>query len=237
LLIVLDEKSENGHWVHFRLERTLPAQSADRWWIEIPEGNVLSSSVQAEWRNIAGPTFDVTDQIQKEWALHELTSLATNLVVGIEKEHVLVCDTSSLFLWQDKLTKSREMMLKKRAMVEFWFQGWEDDSRELYEIEEVVDYVAATVRDGFPWIYWLEADHLWIGYRLLCACCAGVTFSKADGGFWIDLDPAALKAWVESQFHNLNQFTDAHNIPIEINKELSGNIMRFLEKNFVPQNE
>lgn len=235
LLVVLDEKGENGYWVQFRLDRTLPAQSSDRWWIEIPERNVLSPSVQDEWRNIAGPTFDIKDQIQKEWARHELTSLATNLVVGIEKEHVLACDTTSLLLWQDTLTKTREMMLAKRAKVEFWFQGWQDDTRELYEIKEVIDYVAATLRDGFPWIYWLEPDQLWIGYRLLYACSGKVTISKAEGGFLVNVDPTALKVWMEWNFHNLNQFTEANKIPIEINKEVSGNLVRFLKTNLIPQ--
>ena len=66
------------------------------------------------------------------------------------------------------------MMLEKRASVEFWFQGWQTDTRELYEIEEVRKYMHATVEHGFPWIYWLEPDVLWVGYQLLFSCTCPV---------------------------------------------------------------
>ena len=48
LLVVFDENGENGHWVVFQLEKSLPAKSDDRWWIEIPETNILQASVEAE---------------------------------------------------------------------------------------------------------------------------------------------------------------------------------------------
>ena len=164
--------------------------------------------------------------------------MATNLAVGIEKEHVMACDTTSLFLWQEKLTKTRQMMLEKRGKVEFWFQGWQDDPRELYEIQEIKDYFAATIRDGFPWIYWLEPDNLWVGYRLLFAGTGTIKISKADRGFWIEFDTANLKDWMLAQFDNLNQFTEANHIPISVNKELSENLMRFLDTQTGPiQNE
>lgn len=233
LLIVLDEKGENGWWVPFRLDKSLPTNSPDRWWIEIPDTNVLSSAVATEWKGIAGPTIDVEDRAQEQWAQYELHSFATNLVVGIEKEHVLNCDTTSLFLWQEQLTKTRELMLEKRGKVEFWFQGWGDDSRELYQIEEVVSYFAATLRDGFPWIYWLEPDQLWVGYSLLFACTGSPTVSQADGGFWINHDSASLKKWMQANFDNLNQFAEANSIPDDINIEVSGNLVRFIETQLV----
>lgn len=86
LLIVFDEKGESGYWVVFQAEKSIPAQSADRWWIEIPQKNILQASVEAEWRTIAGPIIDVNDYIQDESAHYEFNNIATNLIVGIEKK-------------------------------------------------------------------------------------------------------------------------------------------------------
>lgn len=58
----------------------------------------------------------------------------------------------------------------------------------------------------------------------------GRVVTPGDGGYWVNLDSDALKIWIESHFHNLNKFTEANNIPIAINKELSMNLKRFLEK-------
>lgn len=230
LLVVLDEKGENGWWVLFQLEKTQPSHSPDKWWIEIPMRNILAPTVRNEWQRLAGPTFDFEDAIQEEWDRDKIHSLATNLVVGIEKEHVMSCDPLSLFLWQDKLTKTRQMMLEKRAKVEFWFQGWRDDKRELYEIEEVRNYLAETVKNGFPWIYWLEPDELWVGYQLLFACTCPVNLSRVqDNKHMLEVDGPVLSTWLEEQFHNLNVFTEKHDIPIEINRELSENLLRFVK--------
>lgn len=229
LLIILDEKGENGWWVLFQLDKTQPCRASDKWWVEIPDRNTLSPSVRNEWQGFAGPTFNFEDTIQEEWDRDLLHSFSTNLIVGIEKEHVLACDPLSLFLWQDKLTKTRQMMLKKRAKVEFWFQGWRDDERELYEIEEVRNYLTVTVKNGFPWIYWLEPDVLWVGYQLLFACTCPVGLKVQDNKHMLVIDGPALSTWVQEQFYNLNVFTEKHDIPIEINQALSENLHRFMK--------
>jgi hypothetical protein len=158
ILIVLDEHGTNGVWAHFELEKTLPADSQDRWWMEIPDSNVLDASVAPHWLKIAGPILDKTHEFEEEWARDRFNSKCTNLIVALEKESVVACNDDSLFHWQSKLLKTRDMMLKKRASVDFWFPDWQDDSRELYEIPEVRSYFMKALEDGFPWIYWLEPE-------------------------------------------------------------------------------
>lgn len=230
LLIVYDEKGEKGWWVPFQLDKTLPGYAPDKWWIEIPDRNVLSPSVRNEWHRLAGPTFDFEGAIREEWDRHLLYSVFTNLVVGIEKRHVLACDLSSLLLWQTRLTKTRQMMIDKRGKVEFWFPGWQNDERELHQIEEIREYFTDSIKAGFPWIYWLEPDALWIGYQLLFACTCHLTLSERRGHQHVlEADGPALGAWAQQQFYNLNLFTEKHEIPIEINKELSENLLRFMK--------
>lgn len=229
LLIVLNEKGENGRWTMFRLDQTMPAKSEAEWWIEIPESNVLSPAVKQEWRTIAGPTTNYELYFKQEWMTHEMNSVATNLIVGIEKEYVLKCDPTSLLMWQQQLTKSREMMLSKRGKVEFWFRDWEADPRELWEIPEIVAYFKSTVSSGFPWIYWLQPDGLWIGYRLLYGCTGACTIVKLSKGQRLEMSTDAMKEWLESNFHTLNRFTESNSIAIEVNKEVSNNLFRFMD--------
>ncbi|TWU44628.1 hypothetical protein Poly51_58970 [Rubripirellula tenax] len=156
VLIVLDETGNNGTWAHFELEKTLPTDSEERWWMEIPITNELNASVAQRWTEIAGPVADRMTEFEVEWSRDRFHSTATHLIVALEKESVVACDDESLFLWQSKLLKTRKMMLEKRASIEFWFPGWQNDSRELYEIPEVRSYFAKTLENGFPWIYWLD---------------------------------------------------------------------------------
>lgn len=234
LLIVLDDRGENGLWTLFQLENTMPTRSDSSWWTEISRRNRLEASVKSEWKAIAGPTFDFKDNFRQEWASHELNSLATNLIVGLDKDEVVSCDTSRLFSWQKRLTRSRDMMIKKRATVELWFRGWQDDPRELYEVPEVISYFKSATLQGFPWIYWLEPGNLWVGYKLLYSCSGLAMVSETERGRWINMDVKEVLAWMDMQFGNLNRFPDEHEIPPEINKEVSDNLLRFLETATVP---
>ncbi len=229
VLVVLDKNGENGFWAHFELEKTLPSESSEKWWMEIPISNMLEPSVAETWRKIAGPVIDKTTEFEVEWARDRFNSLCTYLIVALEKESIVACNDEFLFLWQSKLLKTRKMMLKKRGCIEFWFPGWQEDSRELYEIDEVRNYFAKTLKNGFPWIYWLEpTGSFGCTYELLFFCCNdihisnvenGVNYVEATGG----LEP--IQKWIETNFHNLNAFTDANNIPVEINEESSENLI------------
>ncbi|MFN0197957.1 MAG: DUF4365 domain-containing protein [Planctomycetaceae bacterium] len=236
ILVVLDEHGENGVWCEFTLERTMPGGTEDRWWIEIPETNRLDRNVRDQWLAIAGPTWDITAEVRREWETDRAISWATHLIYSIDKDDVLTCNTAPLLDWQAKLSKTKEMTLSKRAKCEFWFDGWDDDPRELFEIPEVREYYKKTMEHQFPWIYWLEPDNHWTGYMLLLAClCPISTKVPVHGTNYIETDGVEpVMEWMNQNFQNLNVFTDQHDIDIEINKELSFNLQRFMETKLFP---
>lgn len=230
LLIVLDENGENGRWIQFQLEKTLPSNSPDKWWIEIAQANTLTSTVAPIWKEIAGPTFDMTAAFEAEWANYKLNSWSTNLIVAIRKDGVMACDTGPIFSWQSKLLKTREMMLAKRARVEFWFEGWDEDDRELWDIPEIRSFYNKTIADGFPWIYWLQPNELWVGYRLLFACGLNIATKKFGDKVLVEATgEEALTEWMSANFDSLNVFTETNGISLEINKECSDNLTRFMK--------
>lgn len=234
LLIVLDENGENGRWVEFQMEKTVPSDAPDKWWIEIAKANTLTSDVASTWKKIAGPTLDLTAAFEADWAKYRINSWSTNLLVAIRKDGVTACDTEPLFRWQAGLLKTREMMLSKRARVEFWFEGWNEDDRELWDIPEMRHFYKKTLTDGFPWIYWLQPDELWVGYQLLFACGCN-TVSKTLGGK-VHLEASgedALTEWISASFDSLNAFTEANGISNEINRECSDNFFRFLKATLI----
>lgn len=236
ILVVLDENGDSGYWCEFQLERTMPGGMEDRWWIEIPEQNKLDASVRHEWMAIAGPTWDISEEIRREWESDRMISWATHLNYCITKEDVLACDTRPLFDWQAKLTKTKEMTLSKRAKCEFWFDGWQTDSRELFEIPEIRSYYQKTMEQRFPWIYWLQPDEQWQGYMLLFACvCPISTKLPIHSINYIETEGVdSVANWMKHNFYNLNLFTEKHQIDIEINKELSFNLQRFIGTKLVP---
>jgi len=99
-----------------------------------------------------------------------------------------------------------------------------------FGIEKVRNYLQSTVINDFPWIYWLAPDSLWVGYQLLLTCTCSSTISNVqDKKKLVEFNNLELSSWLEKQFYNLNAFTEKNGIPIEINKEISDNLFRFLE--------
>jgi hypothetical protein len=236
ILVVLDENGNTDLWCEFALERTMPGGTDDRWWIEIPETNTLGAHVRDAWLAIAGPTWDITEEIREEWETDRVISWATHLTFGIAKEDALACNTAPLFEWQSKLSKTKQMTLSKRGKCEFWFDGWANDPRELYEIDEIRNFYQKTMEQQFPWIYWLEPDNHWTGYSLLFACLCPLNpklpvhdklYVEAQG-----VEPVI--EWMNHNFHNLNVFTEKHNIDVDVNMELSFNLRRFMETKLIP---
>ena len=125
------------------------------------------------------------------------------------------------------------MLLSKRASVEFWLEGWNSDDRELWEIPEVRAFYSKTLEDGFPWIYWLEPDFLWQGYMILYACACEMKSRWVGDQFLLEATgPESLQVWINSNFKALNEFTENHSIPEEINRECSDNFARFIKARF-----
>lgn len=236
ILVVLDEGGVAGFWCEFTLERTMPGSTDDRWWIEIPESNTLDSAVRDSWLAIAGPTWDFTAEIHQEWETDRAISCATHLVYGISKLDVLACNTDPLFEWQAKLSKTKQMTLSKRGKCEFWLEGWTNDPRELYEIEEIRKFFNRTMEQHFPWIYWLEPDNHWTAYSLLFTClCPLKPKLPVHGKLYVE--PQGIEPvieWMNQNFYNLNIFTEKQNIDVEVNMEMSFNLIRFMETKLFP---
>ncbi len=229
VLVVLDEKGESGLWDHFSLSRTLPGKQPDRWWIEIPKHQVLDKDVRQRWIQIAGPTVDHKEALKTEWMIDKATADAKHLIIGIDRASVENCDPSILLMWQERLAKSKDMMLAKRAMTEFWFADWDDDPRELFQISEVRDFFRASVEMKFPWIYWLRSGSPWHGYKLLFACLCSVKPTEQEGGYLLNVNSESLQSWIKTQFDCLNTFTDEHDLGLEVNKEISFNLFDFVK--------
>ena len=111
---------------------------------------------------------------------------------------------------------------------------WQLPNLGLWDIPEIPAFYQKTFKDGFPWIYWLQPDFLWVGYQLLFACGCDVSTTKVGDQVHVQsTGEDALTEWMEFNFGSLNLFTDANDIPIEINEECSENLTRCIKTNLL----
>ncbi|MCU0524808.1 MAG: chlororespiratory reduction 6 domain-containing protein [Elainella sp. Prado103] len=154
------------------------------------------------------------------------------LSFAIPKSEVVSGSLDTLEFMIKSLTKNREMMLQKRTSASVFFPEYDSDPRELYQIPEVRRWFLKTMMQGVPWFYFLE-QITGMGLQLLFACTCEVTYIGTKGnkhGLYATLEEKQW--WLEHNFMNLNKFTEANDIPLKINKEISYGIEDWFIKTF-----
>ena len=86
----------------------------------------------------------------------------------VSKDEVLAGDTSATIDMLNRLTCTPDTARAYRERVDLGFHGYDDDTRELFEIQEVRDYVRA-LDNAFPyWLFFLSKQYLGLQCVLLC---------------------------------------------------------------------
>jgi hypothetical protein len=81
------------------------------------------------------------------------------LFIVVSKDEVRTRNISNVLATLKRLLESPSVAQSFRERVDISFDGYNDDTRELYEIEEVREFVHA-LDDGFPfWLYFLSKHH------------------------------------------------------------------------------
>lgn len=102
--------------------------------------------------------------------------------------------------------------------------GYDDDDRELFEIQEIRDYFF-TLDKLFPyWFYFLKRDVEQIHSPLkliamLLVPCKIVANNSAKNTIEYDIDK--FNTFMENHFHYLNELTDKLSLPLKENRRIS----------------
>jgi len=224
ILVVVNGDGNEAYWVEFEIEKT--SETPSGWWIEIPKTNVLDKTVAQKWKTIGGPTRDYSEEIQNFWATSEALKDSDLLAVAIPDDEVESLSMFTIVLALERLCKNKELLLSKRNKVEIFFPDYDNDERELHQIPEFRRWVAASITAGIPWFYFLNTREPCISLALLYACgCRSTVARKTEGSYYMETTSKDRDIWFRNNFQNLNEFTDSHSISLDINKEVSGNIL------------
>lgn len=221
VLIVLNGDCAQGRWVEFKANITSKSRSG--WWIEVPESNVLDTSVRKAWEAMAGPVPDHSEQVAVSWQINKTLDEVDFGMYLVHKDDVLACDFTGLWDVIERLSRNRESLLRNRGTLEVLIAGYDDDPREAYEIPEIRRWYSESVKAGIPWFFFMGEQLDGMGLKvLLFSCCDIEVKSKENGRTFVEvLSLEQVDEWLKHNFHNLNLFVDKKSVPEEINKEMS----------------
>ena len=118
---------------------------------------------------------------------------------------------------------------KYESKIGFLIEGYDDDPRELWVIDEVKEYFQ-TLDLLFPyWFYFLHKDRD-IGYigtkEMILLLVPAKIINNTGEVATIELDESLMKDSIDFHFHYLNELTNKLGISIDENKRISSEVLK-----------
>ncbi len=141
------------------------------------------------------------------------------IVILIPKSVVEQQDLEFTMSGLDKLLVDEETIRKSKNKLTVGFDGYDDDPREIFEIDEIRDYLQAVTKKFPYWFYFCsKSEHtLW---AILTAHCRFRKFGP--GGAKVDIED--FKQIMSFLFIKLNEFYREHNLDendlVSLSKEI-----------------
>lgn len=229
-IVIMDEEFSRMKWVQFKIEKTMPVKD-EKWWIEVRDENNIKENFKEAIFEVAGPIIDYEEQIQKDWMISELFQSTNATIFAITKAEIENEDFSDILNYISVVSRNSRMLTESRTTLEIFFPEYADDTREIFQIPEVVSWIDKSLAIGIPWFYFLDYRKKNIGLMLLLeSFCATNKIRKNENySLLVEIDMGMYARFMEINFYNLNRFTEENGISEDINAEISDGIISYYE--------
>jgi len=151
-------------------------------------------------------------------------------VVVVSREEVETGYTSSALTVLRRLIESPETARSFFERVEITFYGYDDDPRELFEIDEVRSFVRK-LDDEFPfWLFFLSKRHLGLQCLMLCMLPPFLTDEGRLETFPERISQFLTKRW----FPAMNQVCEYAGFSEPQIEELTDRVVNYITKGRIP---
>lgn len=151
------------------------------------------------------------------------------LTVGIDRKDVERCDLEPTLRTLSQLLQDRWTVQNFRGRLSLGFFGYDDDPRELYEIEEVRRFTTA-LDMKFPfWLYFLSLHDGTLALILLCLCRS----SMGPNGMLV-LEEGERERFLVEHYTAVNWLFVTYGLDEKDNEALTAQVSDYFEKRARP---
>ena len=149
-------------------------------------------------------------------------------VLQISQEAIQNCDTSEYVTLLHGATGSLQSFEVAFQKYVFLISGYDEDSRELYQIPEVVSFIK-DLNSKLPfWLYFVNTgDKRYFSWMIACLCRA-MSLDQDDETIYADFNAEAYNDLIEFQFSNIVKLMSGlgmgESIQEKVLKELTTNL-------------
>ena len=226
-IVIIDENFNKMNWVQFDISKTMPI-GQNKWYIEVPKNNELKINFKDAIFQAAGTVVDFKELIQLNWNINSLIKDSSNKVLAIPKSQILNKEFDCVNNLINRLSLNREILVSSRTTIDIFFPEYNTDSREIFQIPEIMEWLKTSINIGIPWFYFLNYKYKNNGLNLLVhSYCQVEETYKKNNKYLFNYNKLDMKNFLERSFTSMNIFMDKNHIDLEINKEITDGIIKY----------
>jgi len=230
--VIVDCLTNSAYWTEFDSDKIF--QIRNGWSITIPKNQKLNRESKQTLRLLPGEEIDYFPQIEYQWKIDEEIKNSGISIMAVSREEIEELNFTGFTTLMKRLTANEEIIKKSRGKISFAVFGYEDDNRELFEIEEVRKWVKLVLPIVKYWGYFLNmeldiAKSLGLKILLFCTTDSKIVRQNNDkSASFIETNKEQTFAFMEQIVGWMNEFVDLYGIDEELNKEQFEKIMAIL---------
>ncbi len=227
IIVLCDLDNAQCYWIDFDPSKT--ATTGSSWKISVPFQNILQEST-AQLQELAGPAKDYTDELSAFWELNNLIDSTDHILYIIDPEDVKNMAYDNVLAFFERLTVNQDAAISCQGKVEISVSGYDEDPRELFEIDIVREYLTKLDHKLNHAFFFLRSEPNAESLKLLAGCACDGKWESARASLGnpakVVLDKGKYGDFLKRHFIGLNEMTDCLNMSIEENKKISFSVMR-----------
>lgn len=232
-IVIIDDDLEKQLWVEFDIKK-ITMSGASNWSIEIPEYNSLPNNFHEAIFEKVAPIVDFDEIIQYNLALNSILQESKFGIIAISKNEVDTLNYNVILEFIERLSGNGDLLFKSANILDIFFAEYDEDSREIFQIPEIMNWLKYSIDIGIPWFYFLNTTTRNSGLHLLITAYCSITNVSFNGKqYMINYSPEDMQNFLEKNFDNLNKFMDTHHLSDKLNEEVSERITNYLSEHSV----
>jgi hypothetical protein len=216
IILLCNPDTKRAYWACFGPAETQITEAG--WKLTVPFENKLPST-KAALEALLPEVADHLSALEEYWALNNLPIGFQYIVFMIDRQNVEDVDLSAIRHFIQRLKSSKEFALHCQGKIEIGFGGYDDDPRELFEIEDVRRYVALLDRDFDQLFFFARSKEPATTLRIFVFCLMGVGWigkrSTAGTPQPVLVDFHSVPDFLPRHFDGLNLICERLGLPDE----------------------
>ncbi|MDD5299718.1 MAG: DUF4365 and DUF1817 domain-containing protein [Gallionella sp.] len=209
IIVLCDPESGECYWETFSPEKTTRTKSG--WHMTVPQENVFRTSKKA-LLSLLRSSHDALSELEEYWALNKMIVDASRVFYAIDIAEVRSKSVVRVRDFIKHLCTTKELAYECQGKIEFTFSGYDDDPREVFEIEEVRQYVALLEQAIPNLLFFAAADSARSSLRIIGLCLTGVSWESDRSTRQVTrrviIETKGVAQFLERQFPGLNEMTE-----------------------------